>query len=411
MENRDLWEYQLALTQPEIERVLEHAWEMGPNWFEYYFFDENCAYHLLALLQVARPELDLVAPFRWWALPSDSLRAVTGQPGLIKQVIYRPANGTIVHHRLQDLAPQERELVRELGERHIGASDPRLGSLPPARAAATVETAYDLVNYRRAIGDSRAPEPEALSRELLLARSSLDVPPQLPAIATPGTRPDEGHGTARLGISVGQRASRDFVELKARATYHDLMDDDRGYTRGSQIEYFSLSARRLEGDTTRIEDFTPIEIRSVSPRDAFFSPWSWHVSAGWRREFLADGSEPLVGSLQGGMGGAWSAAGGRVLAYAMADGRASQHHRLEDGYGIGLGGRSGVYFDATPRWRVHAFARGTNSVAGDHDTPRAAGLENRLTLARNFALRLDFSRNREHGRLYNAAGLSLLWYL
>jgi hypothetical protein len=39
------------------------------------------------------------------------------------------------------------------------------------------------------------------------------------------------------------------------------------------------------------------------------------------------------------------------------------------------------------------------------------GLENRLTLARDLALRLDFSRNREHGRLYNAAGLSLLWYL
>jgi len=411
MENRDLWEYQLALTQPEIERVLMHAWEMGPNWFEYYFFDENCAYHLLALLQVARPELDLVAPFRWWALPSDSLRSVTSQPGLVKQVVYRPANGTIVQQRLQTLTPQERELVRELGARRISASDPRIASLPPERAAATVEAAYDLVTYRRAIGSPGVPEPAALSRELLLARGGLDAPSQQPAIPAPQTRPDEGHGTARVGFGAGQRASRDFLELRMRATYHDLMDDDGGYTRGSQIEYFSLAARRLEGDLTRIEDFTPIEIRSVSPRNDFFSPWSWHVSAGWRREFLADGSEPLVGSLQGGLGGAWSAAGGRVLAYAMVDGRASQHHRLEDGYSLGVGGRLGAYVDPLPRWRLHAYARALGAVAGDHDAPRIAGLENRVTLARDFALRFDLSRSREHGRLFNAAGVSLLWYL
>src|SRR5258707_14373835 len=95
----------------------------------------------------------------------------------------------------------------------------------------------------------------------------------------------------------------------------------------------------------------------------------------------------------------------------MADGRASQHHRLEDGYSLGAGARIGAYVDPLPRWRVHAYARALGSFAGDHDTPRAAGLENRVTLARDLALRLDFSRNREHGRLYNAAGLSLLWYL
>src|SRR6185295_20283260 len=121
----------------------------------------------------------------------------------VKQVIYRPANGTIAHRRLEALAPQERELVRELGEQRMGTNDPRLGSLAPARAAATVEAAYDLVNYRRAIGDARAPEPAALSRELLLARGSLEAPSQLPAIATPQTRPDEGHGTARLGFGAG----------------------------------------------------------------------------------------------------------------------------------------------------------------------------------------------------------------
>src|SRR5207247_7522605 len=75
MENRDLWEYELELAPPELERVLLHLWELLPAYYQYYFFDENCSYHLLGLLQVARPELELPAPFRWWALPVDTVRS------------------------------------------------------------------------------------------------------------------------------------------------------------------------------------------------------------------------------------------------------------------------------------------------------------------------------------------------
>jgi hypothetical protein len=166
-----------------------------------------------------------------------------------------------------------------------------------------------------------------------------------------------------------------------------------------------------EQETTRVEDLAIINILSLSPRDDFFQPWSWRIAGGWRREFLADGAEPLVGALDGGAGGAWSAAGGRALVYAMADGAARQHHQLEQGYSLGAGGRMGAYFDATSRWRVHGYARALDYFLGDHDTPRALGLESRLTLARDLALRLDLSRSREHGRLFNTAAVLILWYL
>ena len=100
MENRDLWEYELALTPEEVERVLRHAWELLSAYFQYFFFDENCSYHLLGLLQVARPELELTPPFRWWALPTDTVRAITKSPGLVARTVYRPANATIIAARL-----------------------------------------------------------------------------------------------------------------------------------------------------------------------------------------------------------------------------------------------------------------------------------------------------------------------
>ena len=80
MENRDIWEYRLNFTQEEIDRLLQHAWELGPTRFDYYFFDENCAYYLLSLFDVARPSLALTDGFRGWVIPVDTVRRVVEQP-------------------------------------------------------------------------------------------------------------------------------------------------------------------------------------------------------------------------------------------------------------------------------------------------------------------------------------------
>src|SRR5690606_9684896 len=55
LENRDIWEYELAFTPAETRRLLEHAWELGQVNFDYYFLSENCSYQLVALMDVARP--------------------------------------------------------------------------------------------------------------------------------------------------------------------------------------------------------------------------------------------------------------------------------------------------------------------------------------------------------------------
>jgi Domain of unknown function (DUF4105) len=38
LESRDLWEYDLHITQEQIDRMLGHLWELGSTFFWYYFF-------------------------------------------------------------------------------------------------------------------------------------------------------------------------------------------------------------------------------------------------------------------------------------------------------------------------------------------------------------------------------------
>ncbi|HJV10689.1 MAG TPA: DUF4105 domain-containing protein [Burkholderiales bacterium] len=408
LENRDLWEYELNLSPEELERVLRHAWELLPAYFEYYFFDENCSYHLLALLQVARPDLELTAPFRLWALPVDTVRVLTDQPGLVKRIVYRPARSTIIAERLARMQAEDRRMARDLGRGRLNADDAALRALPPERAARAIEAGYDYLNYRRTTGTSEVKDGGALARDLLVARSQIDAPSQTPRIETP-VRPDEGHRTARISAGAGRRDQQDFLELGVRPTYHDIVDDDAGYIGGAQIEFFHLRGRRYAGSSARIESFIPVDIFSLSTRDEFFQPKTWRLAAGWQRSVTRSGAEPLAVAADGALGGAWRV-GRKGRFYATAEGAARAHEQFEKGYTIGVGARIGALIDPAPRWRVHAYAQQLGSVAGERVDPGALVLEQRFSLTRDLALRFDLGHQNEAGRSFDSGSLALHIY-
>lgn len=409
-ENRDIWEYQLNLDSEEVDRILRHTWELGSTYYQYFFFDENCAYHLLSLLQVARPGLDFTSQFRWWAIPADSVGEITRQRDMVKKVVYRPASATVIHHRLRGLNDQERGLARDLSLKRISVGDPVLSELPVNRAAAVVETSQDYVSYRRAIGKNDVADPAGLAHELLTARGRMDAVAQTPEIPMPEVHPDQGHGSSRITIGAGRRNGQGFQELTARATYHDIMDADGGYARGAQIEFFSLALRHYRFGKTRIEKFTPINILSLTPRDDFFQSMSWKISTGWQRMRAANGKEPLAFALDGGAGGSWSNEDDMAFWYAMFDGSSRLSSDLASGYALGAGASIGGLFDLSPRWRVHGYARSLRYFLGQRDTTNTLGLEQRIALGRDIALRVDLARSRESGQSYNSGIVSMLYY-
>jgi hypothetical protein len=410
LENRDIWEYELNLTHAELERVLMHAWELGSVYFQYFFFDENCSYHLLGLLQVAQPELDLTGQFRWWAIPSDTVRAIASKPGLVKKTVYRPANATVLAHKLGMMSEGERRLAWDLSMRQVGVTAPALSALPDSREAAVIEASQDYVSYLRATEKINVADSGVLAHELFSARSALKVAGQTPEIAPPQIRPDQGHGSSRIALGAGRRDRDNFQELRMRGTHHEIMDTDGGYARGAQIEFFNIRWRHYDSGATRVEEFMPVKILSLAPRDDFFRPMSWKIEAGWQRARLANGREPPVFMLNGGAGGAWSNQNDTALWYAMFEGGSRVKGELVNGYALGAGPSIGGLFDFGPRWRVHGFARGVRYFMGQHDTISAIGLEQRFALGRDLALRLDVSRNRELQRTYGAGSVAMLLY-
>jgi hypothetical protein len=395
IENRDIWEYPLNFTPAEIERLLAHLWELGPTYFDYYFFDENCSYHLLSLLEAARPDLRLTEHFRGWAIPSDTVRAVVTQRGLLKQAIYRPGKASVVRDRAARLAPGERQLARAITDAPSAVTVDGLSVLPVERQTAVLELAHEYLSYRRLTGRTDA-SVTAQETELLQQRNRLPVAAQPYEVPAPAVRPDEAHGTARVGVAAGVREGRRFEELRWRASYHDLLDDERGYTHGAQLQFFDIAARRYQDREIRLEEFRPLDIVSLAPRDEFFDSISWKLNAGWTRRRLADGAEPLVLRVNGAPGLSWEAgvAYRTALVYGFLDITLESDNRLHQGYALGAGPAVGWLLDVSPRWRAQLLAGAQHFSFGENFSARTLALNQRLSLGRDSALRLDLRHER-----------------
>ncbi len=399
LENRDIWEYELTLTPQEIDRLLAHTWELGPTRFDYYFFDENCSYHLLSLLDAARPELGLSARFTWWAIPLDTVKAVTQTPGLLQAVRYRPSNSTELRHRADLLGPQAATLALQLSQGQLAPSALAQHEANPARQALILETAERLTSFEATRKNSTEAATQRERMALLAARAALPAGEPL-TVPTPAVDPTAGHDTARTDILIGQRNGHGLVQIQARPAYHDLLDPEQGYQRGAAIQFFSLALSKAANGHVQLERLVPVEIASLSPREPLLSAKSWRVHIGLERADHArpDGSRPLGINLQGGPGVAYELNGRQsLLGYVFLDNQARWDRSLiKQPWALGTGLAAGLLADPSAAWRVQleVFDRGYL----DHQ-PRESGLlvQTRYSLSRQWNLNGKCSSTKRAG--------------
>jgi hypothetical protein len=399
IEHRDLWEYHLNLKQNEVSRMTAHAWEIQDKNFDYYFFDENCAYRLLALIDVARPGTNLLDEVNTHAIPSDTVRWVIDK-NLVDHVEYRASAATEISHSLDSLSAQQRLIASALANGYLKPSSPELMALNETGRAAVLDATYDYVRYQsEADGwprDFAAPLSHALLRERSLLNAGYPPPPPEPAV-----RDDQGHDTFRLSLGGGRTevggSSRNFSQLTFRPAYHDLLDPPEGYRPGAQLQFLRLDARYYtDDDELQLEKLTAVEIRSISPRNRFFSPLSWQVSFGGRR--TDTGRERVLAPyLDGGAGGSWRIAGD-TQAFALATADLEIDDDLGHGYDAAPGADLGLLHQS-PRFSLLAGVK-TKAwvVSSQHRQDQLYGKAS-WHLGREFSVFAEFNREDHFDRM------------
>ncbi len=281
LESRDLWEYDLYFTQEQIDRMLRHLWELGSTFFWYYFFQENCSYHILSLLEVAKPQLHLTDQFFFRVIPADAVRLISRQEGLVGRVVYRPSLLTQFTQKRRAMQAREVDLLQHL----LRAKSLHLfdeSALDLGRQALVLDDTIDIVQYQNmAHRETLSSEDHEFRRQLLVRRSQLGVSsPHVPQDPL-STRPEVGHGTSRLRLAVGADEGKGpFVELSS-PSFHDLLDPEEGFPPHAQIQLLTPSVRyypevhranpvwRMPFSTWKRGCLRPLRLTSGSPR----GPW------------------------------------------------------------------------------------------------------------------------------------------
>ena len=402
LENRDLWEYRLNLTPEETQRMVEHVWELKQIQFDYFFFDENCSYRLLELLQVARPGLQLTTQFPLTAIPTDTVKAVK-EAGLVESIEYRPSRERELLDRAKALDPEEQQWVLQVSADQKQLQNPDFKALPSARQALIIDAAYRLERYR-ANGLERDTDRSQRSFELLRAINQ-NPAPQL-HVEKPEL-PENGHQSRTWQVGVGSRDDKAFGEYGLRMAYHDLNDNAPGFPLGAQIEILQLKLRQYEGNHWQIQQLDLANIRSLTPRNDLLKPWSWQVGGGLERVLGKHGDETLVSHVNGGAGGTWQLAD-EVLGFALGTVRVEHNNDFSEAISPAAGFNTGVLWK-NPLGNLSLEAKGDFFTNGE--VRRSISLNQQWELSRNLGLRLSAQREYSHlSTPVNEVMLELKWY-
>lgn len=407
LEHRDMWEYRLKLTPAEVKRMVAHIWELHKIESSYYFFDENCSYNLMFLVEVARPGVKLTDKTgMFMVLPSDTVR-IMAESGLIEEVKYRPSQGTRIRVTLSQLDARQQERAHDIAYQ---VAEPVSLRGEPDNASEKIrmlELAANFVQYRFARKELEKDSYSRLYLKILGERSQLGAAPDdLYRIAEP-ERSDFGHGTSKLSLAGGVHGGDAFVELNLRPQFHSLPDPDQGYLPGAQIKFLDTAVRYVPRDEQlTLKSLHLLDILSIAPRDRFFKPMSWKVNTGLDTELLGDGGEHHIFRINSGGGfSSVSPLGGLWYAFAELDVNAGSAFRA--GVAAAPGISVGVVepFGADTKLLLHASGFWYGAGDGRTTVKTTGTLTQRLSQNNSVSLEVG----KVFVNSYSRAELALRW--
>lgn len=317
-ESRDLFEYDLALSEGEVALLVAHIFELGSTHFDYYYADKNCSYHILAALEAAAPRLILLDHVGTPVVPIDTVKALYANPGLVRDLQYRPSASTQFKARVADMPRDQRALVEALAR---DADTPLPVGLSEEQRIHVLDAGADLVDVRYAKELPFDPSGEGahIKQRVLERRAALQRPSEPLRIDPPKYLPHDTHESARLSSgALWSKADGGAATFGAYVALHGLDDPLGGYPDLAQIEFFPLELRVLgRGATVQLERLDFIDALSLHAMTSFDHGISWKVRAGAERIRDAGCTSCLAGVLTVGSGAAVEA--GPAVAFATGD--------------------------------------------------------------------------------------------
>ena len=285
-ESRDLIEYNLAMEPAELDRMINHLWELyQTTYFDYYFTDENCSAVLADLLAVAYKDDDRVnAHGRWYYLPGEMVKHFSQLNGRIKSVTYRASLKKQVAREWENLSKTEKEDVKEILE-----SKKLPENSTNAKVLDAVTSNLDFTHYRtkKKLDDENA----KLMRTALLKRAKLPKSEanELNEAYDESNRPENAHDPQKFSMFSRLEKSSLQTGFEIKQGYHDLMSRDLGYDSFSQFDFLSAAfLYDFKRKKVAIDELMFVNLASLHEYKYYDPQLSWRAKVNYERVYDLD---------------------------------------------------------------------------------------------------------------------------
>lgn len=358
-EFRDLWSYELDLSFAEILEAVDHIWELGHTYFDYYYFHENCSYHLLSILDVVRPQLNLTSHYQVYTIPADTVR-ILDKHGLITSHKQRESTYSMLLRLSEGLDHQELKIAKSIAQNP--SQNLVLLTDDDKKNAQILDVsieAFDYFNAEKILIDDKVTKEK--KEPLLIARAlNREISDIKEAPAFLRDSPAKSHSGTRYQAYAGhQNKLGMFGGLEWRAAIHDLLDPPAGSLKGAQLEMFKASFlyQDLGGQSKlALDNFTLLTLKNYPAQNFWSTPLSWELEVGVQNRFRRmcfDCPELTIG---GAVGSSIELNNERVLISFLLNGEGNVSDFYQDSYRLGIGPKLVMRYLFNEKWGVQANA-------------------------------------------------------
>jgi hypothetical protein len=267
-ESRDLIEYNLSMTPAELERTINHLWELyQTTYFDYYFADENCSAVLADLIAVGYKDDDRVnAHARWYYLPGEMVKHFSTLDGRIKSTNYRPSLKKQVAKMWEHLTPAEINEVKDIVD-----MDELPEGITNTKVLDAVIGYLDFTHYRTK--HKLSERQQKMFRKALIKRATLPKAEIAKETYDQSNMPEFSHNPQKFSFFTRVENHNTLAGFEIKQGYHDLMSNDRGFDAFSQFDFLNASLiydfknKKLDYDKITVVDLISLhEYRFYDPQ-------------------------------------------------------------------------------------------------------------------------------------------------
>lgn len=323
-EFRDIWDYDLGLNQKQIDRVIDHVWEMGEVYFDYFYFTENCSYHILGLLNVAYDELDIMkglSPI--YVLPIDTVKEMK-KLSLIKDRKVRVSAYGRLLKEAEGYTNKKLKLVKEI------AKNPALAKDIPKKyndeeGADLLDASISALDYLKEekvlLNDKKTTEERNFLLELRAVNPviSEDLKFDMKTMHPP----DDAHDSSRIGFFAGDRYRQGaFTGFEWRAAQHELLDPSQGHLKNSQVIMFDVKFRNQTIDFDKkkfiLDRFRMVDLKKYQASDFWNNSISFDLAVGFDQKKECQSRDCLNPVLTFGVGNSAAITNDHILTFLLS---------------------------------------------------------------------------------------------